>query len=128
MLQAAPPLRQARTDDSALELSETYRSFVDLCLGTQVSRALLKAGDNEPEGHRQLREVLSAVVRTVAIRPDFKLALGRQHAACRSGLSGGAAGAACDRVQRLGLRHRTRSGGMARGAGGVRTDGVVTGD
>ena len=58
-----------------LELSETYRSFVDLCLGTQVSRALLQAGDNEPEGHRQLREVLSAAARTIAFRPDFKLAL-----------------------------------------------------
>jgi hypothetical protein len=60
---------------NCLELSETYRSFVDLCLGTQVNRALLKAGDNEPEGHRQLREVFSAVVRSAAIRPDFKLAL-----------------------------------------------------
>jgi hypothetical protein len=58
-----------------LELSETYRSFVDLCLGTQVSRALLQAGDNEPGGHRQLHELLSAVARTAAIRPDFKLAL-----------------------------------------------------
>lgn len=57
------------------ELSETYRSFVDLCLGSQVSRALLMAGDNEPAGHRQLRELLSAVARTAAIRPDFKLAL-----------------------------------------------------
>lgn len=58
-----------------LELSETYRSFADLCLGTQVKRALLQAGDNEPEGHRQLHEVLSAMARTAAIRPDFKLAL-----------------------------------------------------
>ena len=57
------------------ELSETYRSFVDLCLGTQVNCALLHAGDNEPGGHRQLRELLSAVARTSAIRPDFKLAL-----------------------------------------------------
>jgi hypothetical protein len=57
------------------ELSETYRCFVDLCLGTQVSRALLQAGDNEPGGHRQLRELLWAVARTAAIRPDFKLAL-----------------------------------------------------
>lgn len=57
------------------ELSETYRSFVDLCLCTRVCRALLRAGDNEPEGHRQLSEVLSAVARTAAIPPDFKLAL-----------------------------------------------------
>jgi len=58
-----------------LELSETYRSFVDLCLGTRVNRALLQAGDNEPGGHRQLRELLSGVARTAAICPDFKLAL-----------------------------------------------------
>ena len=59
----------------ALELSAIYRSFVDLCLGTQVNRALVQAGDNEPDGHRQLREVLMAVARTAAITPDFKLAL-----------------------------------------------------
>lgn len=59
----------------SLELCETYRSFVDFCLGTQLSRALLQAGDNEPAGHCQLREMLSAVARTAAIRPDFKLAL-----------------------------------------------------
>ena len=58
-----------------LELSETYRSFVDLCLGTQVNGALLQAGDNEPGGHRQLRELLLVVARTAAIPPDFKLAL-----------------------------------------------------
>ncbi|HEX7221541.1 MAG TPA: hypothetical protein VF280_20245 [Burkholderiales bacterium] len=57
------------------DVSDTYRCFVDLCLGTQVSRALLTAGDNAPEGHRQLSVVLSAVARTAAIRPDFKLAL-----------------------------------------------------
>jgi hypothetical protein len=54
----------------SLELCETYRFFVDFCLGTQ-----LQAGDNEPAGHCQLRELLSAVARTAAIRPDFKLAL-----------------------------------------------------
>ena len=57
------------------EVSDTYRCFVDLCLGTQVNRALLRAGDNAPEGHRQLREVLSAAARSAGIRPDFKLAL-----------------------------------------------------
>ena len=59
----------------SLELAETYRSFADLCLGKQVSRALVKAGDNAPEGHRLLREVLSTMARTVAFRPEFKLAL-----------------------------------------------------
>ena len=58
-----------------LELSEAYRSFVASCLGTQLNRALLQAGDNEPTGHCQLRELLSALAHTAAIRPDFKLAL-----------------------------------------------------
>jgi hypothetical protein len=58
-----------------LELSATYRSFADLCLGKRVKRALLQAGDNEPEGHNQLREALVAMARAVAIPPDFKLAL-----------------------------------------------------
>jgi hypothetical protein len=60
---------------NSLELSETYRSFADLCIGKQVNRALLKAGDNDPEGHRRLRDALSAMARTAAIPPDFKLAL-----------------------------------------------------
>ena len=58
-----------------IELSETYRSFADICIGKQVSRALLKAGDNAPEGHHQLRYALSAMARTVVMPPDFKLAL-----------------------------------------------------
>ena len=58
-----------------LELSETYRSFVGFCLGTQLNGALLQAGDNEPAGHRLLGELLSAMARTAVIRPDFKLAL-----------------------------------------------------
>ena len=58
-----------------LELAETYRSFTDLCIGKHVSRALLKAGDNAPAGHYQLLEALSAMARTVALPPDFKLAL-----------------------------------------------------
>lgn len=60
---------------NVLELTEAYRDFADLCIGTNVNRALLAAGDNEPEGHRQLRELLWAVARTAAIPPDFKLAL-----------------------------------------------------
>lgn len=58
-----------------LELSETYRSFADLCIGKEVNRALLMAGDNEPGGHRMLREALLSMARTVAIPHDFKLAL-----------------------------------------------------
>jgi hypothetical protein len=57
------------------ELSATYRSFADLCIGKQVNRALLRAGDNDPRGHRLLRDTLCAMARTAAIPQDFKLAL-----------------------------------------------------
>ena len=57
------------------ELTRVYQRFADLCIGSNVNRALLNAGDNEPNGHEQLREILSAVIRTAAIAPDFKLAL-----------------------------------------------------
>jgi hypothetical protein len=60
---------------NALELSETYRSFADLCIGKQVSRALLKAGDNSPEGHMALRDALMKLALVAAIPYDFKLAL-----------------------------------------------------
>ncbi|HVL35603.1 MAG TPA: hypothetical protein VM489_08040 [Burkholderiales bacterium] len=60
---------------NGLELSETYRCFAELCVGKHVNRALLKAGDNDPEGHRRLQDALSAMARSAAISPDFKLAL-----------------------------------------------------
>lgn len=60
---------------SSLEVSETYRSFADLCIGKHVNRALLNAGDEDPEGHRRLLDALSAMAHTAAIPPDFKLAL-----------------------------------------------------
>ena len=73
--QSAEYLRVDFNSCDSLELCETYRSFVDFCLGTQLNGALLQAGDNEPAGHCQLRELLSAVARTAVMRPDFKLAL-----------------------------------------------------
>ena len=57
------------------ELFETYRSFADLCNGRQVNGALLMAGDNAPEGHRELHEALSSMARTIALKPEFKLAM-----------------------------------------------------
>jgi hypothetical protein len=60
---------------SSLELSETYRRFAHLCIGTQVHGALLTAGDNDPEGHRRLGDALSEMARAAALSPDFKLAL-----------------------------------------------------
>lgn len=57
------------------ELFETYRSFADRCNDRQVTGALLMAGDNAPEGHRQLREALLSMARTIACQPQFKLAM-----------------------------------------------------
>jgi hypothetical protein len=60
---------------NSLELSEMYRTFAHACIGGQVNRALLKAGDNDPEGHRRLRDALSEMAGAASISPDFKLAL-----------------------------------------------------
>jgi hypothetical protein len=57
------------------QISEAYRSFVHLCVGKQFTRALLTAGDNDPAGHRNLREALWSMARSAAISADFKLAL-----------------------------------------------------
>ena len=58
-----------------IELYETYRRFADLCINKHVTRALLKAGDDEPGAHRRLRDALLAMAQALAIPPDFKLAL-----------------------------------------------------
>ncbi len=60
---------------NTLQVSETYRSFADLCIRKDVSRALLKAGDEDLAGHSRLRDALSAMARAAAIPADFKLAL-----------------------------------------------------
>ena len=60
---------------NVFELSETYRRFASLCIGKRVSRALLKAGDDDPDGHRLLRDAISAMAHALAIPQDFKLAL-----------------------------------------------------
>jgi hypothetical protein len=60
---------------NAFELAEIYRRFADLCIDRCVSRALLNAGDDDPEGHRRLRDALALMARAAAIPPDFKLAL-----------------------------------------------------
>jgi hypothetical protein len=57
------------------EISQTYRSFADRCIGRPVSSALLEAGDNDPLGHTRLRDALEAMSRAAAIPQDFKLAL-----------------------------------------------------
>ena len=57
----------------SMEISATYRSFADRYLGKPARHVLLEAGDNDPSGHRGLREALETMAR--AIPPDFKLAL-----------------------------------------------------
>lgn len=57
------------------ELSEIYRTFAAVCVDRQANRALLKAGDDDPEGHYALRDAVQAMALRAAIPPDFKLAL-----------------------------------------------------
>ena len=60
---------------NSAELAAVYRAFAELCLDQDVSRALLKAGDEDPGGHYGLRDALNTIARRAPIRPDFKLAL-----------------------------------------------------
>ena len=57
------------------ELSAIYRAFAAFCLVNNVTRALLKAGDEDPRGHYRLRDALNMIARRSRIAPDFKLAL-----------------------------------------------------
>ena len=57
------------------ELSELYRGFATFCLDHNVTRALLKAGDNDPNGHYRLRDALHSMAQLAQIPPEFKLAL-----------------------------------------------------
>jgi hypothetical protein len=57
------------------ELSAVYRAFAAFCLGNKVTRALLKAGDNDPNGHYRLRDALASMAQAADIPPEFKLAL-----------------------------------------------------
>jgi hypothetical protein len=57
------------------ELSELYCCFATFCLDNNVTRALLKAGDNDPNGHYRLRDALHSMAQRAQIPPEFKLAL-----------------------------------------------------
>lgn len=57
------------------ELSAAYREFASFCLDNNVTRALLKAGDNDPDGHYRLRDALTTMAQLSQIAPEFKLAL-----------------------------------------------------
>jgi hypothetical protein len=69
---------------NVFEISEMSRRFIDLCMGRQVGRALLKAGDNDPAGHHGLRDALLAMAGSAQLRLDFKLALVPSTAAIRA--------------------------------------------
>ena len=57
------------------ELSAVYRAFAAFCVDHNVTRALLKAGDNDPNGHYRLQDALATMARGTPIAPEFKLAL-----------------------------------------------------
>jgi hypothetical protein len=57
------------------ELSALYRAFPAFCLDNKATRALLRAGDNDPNGHYGLRDALVAMAHRAQIPPEFKLAL-----------------------------------------------------
>jgi hypothetical protein len=57
------------------ELSALYHGFATFCLDNKVTRALLKAGDNDPNGHYRLRDALMSMAQIAQIPPEFKLAL-----------------------------------------------------
>jgi hypothetical protein len=57
------------------ELAALYRAFPAFCLDNKATRALLKAGDNDPNGHYRLRDALISMAQLAQIPPEFKLAL-----------------------------------------------------
>jgi hypothetical protein len=60
---------------NAAELAALYRGFAAFCLDNKVTRALLKAGDNDPRGHYRLRDALMTMAHLAEIPAEFKLAL-----------------------------------------------------
>ena len=60
---------------NAAELSTVYRAFAAFCLDNKVTRALLKAGDDHPNGHYALRDALLTIAQCDGIAAEFKLAL-----------------------------------------------------
>ena len=60
---------------NSAELPAVYHAFAAFCLDNKVRRALLKAGDDYPNGHYALRNALVSMARHAPIAPDFKLAL-----------------------------------------------------
>lgn len=57
------------------ELSAVYQAFASFCHDNKVTSALLKAGDNDPNGHYRLRDALTTMAQLSQIPAEFKLAL-----------------------------------------------------
>jgi hypothetical protein len=60
--------------NGSAELEAVYRAFAVLCVKNQVSRALVKAADGNPEGERALRDAFTTML-LAGIPSGFKLAL-----------------------------------------------------
>lgn len=56
------------------EIAELYRALAVACVERQVTRVLIVAGDDEPEGERALRDALTIMV-LAGLPEDFRLAL-----------------------------------------------------
>ena len=56
------------------EIAELYRALAVTCVEKQVTRVLIVAGDDEPEGERALRDALTIMV-LAGLPEDFRLAL-----------------------------------------------------
>jgi hypothetical protein len=60
---------------SSHQLSSSYQDLGLLCVRRKVRRALLRTGDEDPDTHYALRDVLRTVVLTVGIPLHFRLAV-----------------------------------------------------
>jgi len=60
---------------SSRGVSEIYQAFALLCAREEVRRALLKAGNEDPDAHFALRDTLVTLARIAGIPLRFRLAL-----------------------------------------------------
>ena len=57
------------------DVSAVYQAFALLCAQRKVRAALLRAGDEDADGHYALRDTLATVARIAGIPLGFRLAL-----------------------------------------------------
>lgn len=60
---------------SVAEVAASFHAFARLCRSREVSRAILKAGDNDPGAHRCLADALVRLADSGDLLIEFKLAL-----------------------------------------------------